>query len=97
MKNFLKVEPKDYAKERKIGRVSFAIKRAMILALFIIPLSFLSKFFLDENFSVGEGMLTAILISAGLALSELALLEYQYQKNKKRQSNENENYGEVEK
>jgi len=45
MKNFLKVKPEDYVKEREIGQTSFIIQRAVVIALFLVPLNLLIWFF----------------------------------------------------
>lgn len=86
IRNFLGVETEVYAKEREIGRVSFAIKRAMIFALFLVPINVLIWTFLSENSRVGERLFFAIIMSVLLAFSELTNLEFEYQKNNLRKS-----------
>ena len=44
IRNYLKIQPEDYIKEREIGRTSFVIKRAIIFAIFIIFVQLLTVF-----------------------------------------------------
>jgi hypothetical protein len=84
MKNFLKVQPDEYVKERAIGKTSFIIRQAIVIALFLVPLNLLVWYFLSHNTSVGINILNSMMISVGLSIIEWASLEYNYWKNERR-------------
>lgn len=88
MKNFLKIQPEDWKREREIGQVSFVIKRAIIFAAYLTPMHLLLNFLLaskDENYRFGKYIITGILTSVGLSVGEWLSLECQYWKNMRKE------------
>lgn len=83
MKNFLKIQPEDWKREREIGQTSFIIKRAIIFAIVLTPLIlFLSFLFRYENegLRVGTVVIQIIGASVGISIGEWYELESAYRK-----------------
>ncbi len=83
MKNFLKVKPEKWKKEREIGQISFIIQRAVIFSLFIIPLQLLVNFILiskDENLRIAYIIFSSVILSFTLSIYEWIGLEFSYRK-----------------
>ena len=101
MKNFLKIKPDDWKRERKIGQVSFILKRAVIFAIILTPLNLLVNFLLlseNEKFRPGAYIFRAIIMSVGFSVGEWAILEYEYRKNMRKENLAgSKDYGEKEK
>ncbi len=101
MRNFLKIQPEVWKREREIGQTSFIIQRAVIFAVFLTPVVLLINFlFSSENDShqVGATVIQIIGTSILISVSEWYSLESAFQKSaRKKNSNNITEYGGKEK
>ena len=83
MKNFLRIQPDEWKREREIGQFSFIIKRAIIFGAILIPLILIEDFLFrseNEKFRASAIIIPVIAISIGISISEWYSLESAYQK-----------------
>ncbi len=86
MKNPLKIQPKDWIKEREIGQISFIIKRSIIFAIILLPICLTIDYLLsseNENFRVSTIIIPIISASIGISIGEWYSLESAYRKSVK--------------
>jgi hypothetical protein len=89
MKNFLRIQPDEWKREREIGQFSFIIKRAIIFGAILIPLILIEDFLFrpeNEKFRVSAIIIPVIAISIGVSVIEWYSLESAYQKSVRKKS-----------
>lgn len=84
MKNFLKISPEVWKKERAIGQTSFIIKRTIAFSIVLLPLFLVINYLMlseKEVFRVSQSVIPAIFTSLLMSINQWAELEYNYRKN----------------
>ena len=83
MKNFLRIQPEEWKKERELGQFSFIIKRAIIFASMLLPLMLINDYlFRSESveFRIGPTVIFSIGMSVLAGVTEWFNLEFRYRK-----------------